>query len=67
MKVRAGSTYRFEAVLIDRQFSHLNGTLVKVVNLPGAPKANTMGHCHVEDPQTGAFIGLVSTRSLTRK
>lgn len=37
---------------------------VRVVNLPGCPKANTMGMAHVEDAATGEFAGLVLTASL---
>jgi hypothetical protein len=38
--------------------------MVRVVNLPGCPRANTMGHCHVACPETGRFIGLVCAASL---
>jgi hypothetical protein len=37
--------------------------IVRVVNLPGCPKANTMNHCHVEHVG-GAFAGLVCCNSL---
>jgi hypothetical protein len=40
------------------------GQIVKVVNLPSAPKANTMGQCYVANPLTGKFICMVSTGSL---
>jgi hypothetical protein len=66
-KVRAGSVYTYEPVPMDR-FSPActaeAGQVVRVVNLPGCPKANTMGHCHVQDAETGAFLGLVVTNSL---
>ena len=37
--------------------------IVRVVNLPSCPKANTMGHAHVEH-LGGEFAGLVCTNSL---
>lgn len=39
------------------------GTMVRVVNLPGCPKANAMGQCHVNDVD-GRFLGMVDTSSL---
>jgi hypothetical protein len=39
------------------------GDVVRVVNLPGCPRANTMGHCHVAHLD-GTFAGLVCTSSL---
>lgn len=67
MKVRAGSVYVYHPALIDAidgRTSLVSGDVVRVVNLPGCPKANTMGHCHVADMTTGQFIGLVCTGSL---
>lgn len=68
MKVRVNSIYRFEACLLDivdaRDNTPERGQIVRVVNLPGCPKANTMGHCHVVNAVTGEFIGLVCTGSL---
>ena len=67
MKVRANATYRYNPVLLDQvdgRTSLKTGDLVRVVNLPGCPHANTMGHCHVADPNTGKFIGLVCCNSL---
>ncbi len=68
MKVRAGKAYLFQAAGWDRADRKPNtpkdGTLVRVVKLPGCPPPNTMGHCHVVEAQTDAFIGLVSTASL---
>jgi hypothetical protein len=67
MKVKAGSVYTFRASIwdiIDRNFNTPHeGQLVRVVNLPGCPQANCMGHCHVETPG-GEFIGLVACASL---
>lgn len=67
MKVRTGSEYFFHPNLldlVDGRTGLKSGDIVRVVNLPGCPKANTMGHCHVEDRVTGAFIGLVHVNSL---
>tara|TARA_Y100000034_G_scaffold125913_1_gene176350 strand:- start:324 stop:545 length:222 start_codon:yes stop_codon:yes gene_type:complete len=73
MKVRVNSTYRYDPVALDRvdppygvtQGILSKGDIVKVVNLPGCPKANTMGHCHIEIE--GQFAGMVHTNSLQRK
>jgi hypothetical protein len=64
-RVRVGSRYRFEPVPLDRTDPPFNlspGDIVTVTNLPGCPKANTMGHCHVL--KDGQFAGLVCTNSL---
>lgn len=65
MKVRANTTYIFYPNALDRcdaRTSLMAGDIVKVVNLPGCPKANTMGHAHVT--LEGRFVGMVSTGSL---
>ena len=65
-KVIVNRIYQYEPVLIDlvdRQQNIKKGDRVRVVNLPGCPKANTMGHCHVQHLD-GTFGGLVSTNSL---
>jgi hypothetical protein len=70
MKVRAGQVLIYHPNLLDRidgRTALKSGDTVRVVNLPGCPRANTMGHCHVEDVNTGAFIGLVHTNSLHTK
>ena len=54
MKVRVGSFYYYSG----RRFE----VACQVVNLPGCPKANTMGHCYVE--KQGRFAGMVHTNSL---
>lgn len=41
------------------------GTRVKVINLPNAPKANTMGQCYIEN-EAGEFLGMVSVHSLDK-
>lgn len=66
MKVRVGSKYVFNPVPLDRFDSRSKATLgevVRVVNVPGAPKANVMGHCHIESLD-GTFLGMVLTNSL---
>lgn len=72
-RVRAGAKYQFNPVpfdLIDPPYGVMRGLItagdtVRVVNLPGAPKANTMGHCYIET-MAGEFAGLVCTNSLER-
>jgi len=67
-RVRVGTVYIFRPVMIDvvwtQHHQATEGQLVRVVNLPGAPKANTMGQCHIEDAATRDFLGMVSVRSL---
>jgi hypothetical protein len=68
MKVKANSVYSFIPALwdiIDPKTTLNYGDNVMVINLPGCPKANTMGCCHVQD-MTGKFRGLVSTDSLRK-
>jgi hypothetical protein len=69
-QVRVGSIYRYEPVGIDSTAPYLRkivkGTLVKVVNQFGCPKANTMGHCYIEHALNGEFIGLVCANSLVK-
>jgi len=70
MRVRANSVYYYVPNLLDRcdaLTTLKSGDTVRVVNLYGCPKANTMGHCHVADPSTGQFIGLVHCNSLHTK
>jgi hypothetical protein len=65
-RVRAGRLYRYSPVAIDRLHSPYNvhnGDIVRVINLPGCPKANTMGHAHVLHLDR-TFGGLVCTNSL---
>jgi hypothetical protein len=74
MKVRAGQTYTYHPVVLDMLHPATGGRVeplkdgerVVVVNLPGAPKANTMGQCHVERLD-GSFYGMVSTNSLHKE
>lgn len=69
MKVRVNSLYRYNPGMWDlfRPCTGNNlklGQVVKVINLPMAPKANTMGQCYVANPIDGKFICMVSTHSL---
>jgi hypothetical protein len=66
-RVRVGSSYVFNPVPFDRihppAAQQVNpGDVVKVVNLYGCPKANTMGMCYIE--KNGKFAGMVCTNSL---
>ena len=69
-KVIVGRKYRYMPVMLDQlhppagvQSDELHtGDIVKVVNLPGCPKANTMGHCHIN--KDSKFMGLVCCNSL---
>jgi hypothetical protein len=66
MKVRVGQKYRYNGVPFDRFDGHLKpaeNEIVRVINLPGAPKANTMGMCYVTKLD-GTFSGMVMTPSL---
>ena len=70
MKVKANSVYYYHPNLLDRcdgRTELKSGDTVRVVNFYGCPKANTMGHCHVQNPSTGQFIGLVHCNSLHTK
>lgn len=40
------------------------GDIVRVVNLPGCPRAGTMGMCYVQHPDSKVFLGLVCVNSL---
>jgi hypothetical protein len=70
-RVKAGCLYTFEPVFFDVLNPPVKGIakgeLCRVVNLPGCPRANTMGMCHVETqvlPGVWAFAGMVCTNSL---
>ena len=69
MKVRAGRLYSYTASgwdLYDRiPHAPRDGQVVRVIKLHGCPPPNTMGHCHVADAETGEFLSLVHTASLT--
>ena len=42
------------------------GAIVRKMQPYGCPRNGTMGHCYVEDAETGHFYGLVSLASLER-
>jgi hypothetical protein len=72
MRVRTGGIYKYEPVPMDRLMpagsdSLQEGDVVRVIQLPGAPKPNTMNHAHVERVSDGRFGGLVHTNSLVRQ
>ena len=70
MKVHVNSRYIYHPNLldlVDGRTGLKSGDLVRVKNLHGCPRANTMGHCHVVDPVSSDYIGLVSTNSLYTK
>jgi hypothetical protein len=65
-RVRVGTKYVFDPVpmdIYDNKTDCKKGDIVTVINLPGAPRANTMGHCYVAD-ENGKFLGMVCTNSL---
>ena len=66
-KVRVNKTYRYNPVPFDISNPAIpkllqKGDIVKVVNLPGCPRANTMGMCYVQ--KDDKFAGMVCTNSL---
>jgi len=71
MKVRLHAVYTFRPVALDRLLSQhhdaVDGQRVKVIQLPGAPRPNTIGHAHIADARTGAFLGMVATASLVKE
>jgi hypothetical protein len=70
MKVRANTVYVYRPCLLDVTDGRTNlttGTKVRVRNLRGCPPCNAMGHAHIVHPETGEFIGLVCTASLSKE
>ena len=67
-KVRVGSLYVYEPVAMDRLYPPVGapqpGQTVRVVNLPGAPKANVMNHCYITSKDKMVFLGLCHVNSL---
>lgn len=66
MRVRAGQVYTYTGDgLMDMVDGHpvSIGTKVRVINLPGCPPANTMGHCYIQTLR-GEFLRLVQPTSL---
>lgn len=69
MRVKANATYIFSPNMLDKidgRTDLQDGEEVRVVNLPGCPKANTMQHAHVQRLD-GTFAGLVHCNSLHTK
>jgi hypothetical protein len=70
-RVRVNATYYYVPVMLDKLHPPIAvgmgrltvGDKVRVVNLPGCPRANTMGHCHFTSAD-GEFGGLCCTNSL---
>ena len=65
MRVRVNSEYIYYPNMLDRidgRTKLVSGDIVKVINLPGCPKANVMEHCYVS--LNGVFAGLVHSNSL---
>ena len=69
-RVSVGKYYQFHPVGMDRynptteQIGSLeDGSIVRVIELHNAPRANTMGQCYIA--HEGKFIGMVCTNSLT--
>ena len=70
MKVRANTVYVYRPCLLDVTDGRTNlttGTKVRVRNLRGCPPCNAMGHAHIVHPETGEYIGLVCTASLSKE
>jgi hypothetical protein len=68
-RIRAGSVWTYRAVLIDHfrpASKATEGQRVRVVKLNGCPPPGTMNHCHVEDAESGEFLGLVCCNSLIK-
>jgi hypothetical protein len=62
MRVTAGKLYRYYPSMtdvVDSRTALKFGDVVRVVEL-----SNPAGHCHVADPVSGNFIGLVCCESL---
>lgn len=70
MRVRKGSIYIFRPcgwdIAMPQHYDAIVGQRVRIIQLPGAPAPNTMGHCHIESVH-GVFLGMVSTSSLTKE
>lgn len=66
-RVRVGSWYAYTPTVLDTIQPPVGnpskGEIVKVINLIGCPKANTMGMCYIQDGH-GNFMGMCCTNSL---
>ncbi len=59
--------YTYDPVMMDitdPPYDLEPGDKVKIKNLPGCPRAGTMGMCHVVHADTEKFAGLVCLNSL---
>jgi hypothetical protein len=69
-KPNTTTVYRYEPVgwdVFDRRPNQPErGTLVRKCSPAGCPPNGTMGHCFVEDAETGDFYGLVLVKSLQK-
>ena len=70
MQVKVGGLYTYTPFGFDVFAPTAGNTLerdqiVRVINLPSAPPANSMTQCYVADPHTCKFICMVGTVSLT--
>ena len=64
MKVHVNSLYRFDPVPMDMHTRNVEeNDIVRVINLYGCPKANTMGQCYIQH-LGGEFIQMVCVNSL---
>jgi len=67
-KKATGRIFTFTPVGLDIWDARPNhpapGTRVRKCQPPGTPRNGTMGHCFVEDAETGEFYGLVLLASL---
>jgi len=67
-RVKVNKVYRYDPVFLDvinPPYNIKAGDLVRVKNLPGCPRAGTMGMCHVVHLD-GRFAGLVCVGSLEK-
>lgn len=67
-KVKAGCWYEYQPAMWDvvmPKTALQPGQVVQVIDLPGYPRANTIGHCYVQY-RDGCFGGLVCVASLKR-
>lgn len=61
--------YKYEPVgldIFDPKTPAKAGQLVIKVEVNGAPKNGTMGHCFIADAETNQFLGLVWQKSLVQ-
>jgi hypothetical protein len=69
-RVRAGQRFVFrrsgwDVAMREHCPSVEEGQVVRVIQMPSAPKPGTMGQVHIEDANTGEFLGMCSMKSLS--